>query len=303
MIHLLLVFYLIALVAGTAALSQTLLIWQRYRKTVIRWYGLFLLSLYLILIFFMADLYAGITGLAGNRVMQGVLWILPAGGSLLFIVVAPSFYHSLLGLPMPLGERIAFLSLDALVFAAAGVDLAVPGQPVALIVLIGSLFGMIAFGLVLIAVRLHTVGDRTLRMALSLFLALSGVFFPFMLMDSVLSYASFLSFFHPLEGLAQPLYFLTLNCLTIAFGLRYLNRPAYAEKGGLSDYFISTFHITQREAEIIRFLLEGAGTKQIASVIFVSQKTVENHVYNIYQKLKVKNRVQLFQLMKANTLE
>ena len=299
----LLVFYLLALVAGTAALSQTFLIWQRYRKTVIRWYGLFLLSLYLILIFFMADLYAGIAGLAGNRVMQSVLWFFPAGGSLLFIVVAPYFYHSLLGLPMPLGERVAFLSLDVLVFLAAGVDLAVPGQPIALIVLIGSLFGMIAFGLVLIAVKLHTVGDRTLRMALSIFLALSAVFFPFMLMDSVLSYASFLSFFHPLEGLAQPLYFLILNCLTIAFGLRYLNRPAYAEKDRLTDYFISAFGITQREAEIIRFLLEGADTKKIASTIFISHKTVENHVYNIYQKLKVKNRVQLFQLMKSNTLE
>ncbi len=50
-------------------------------------------------------------------------------------------------------------------------------------------------------------------------------------------------------------------------------------------------------------MVEGAGTKKIAGTISISQKTVENHVYNIYQKLKVRNRVQLFQLMKANTLE
>ena len=182
-------------------------------------------------------------------------------------------------------------------------DLAVPAQIVTKVILICALFAMIAYGLVLIAVMLRTVGDRLLKRALAVFLSLSLFFFPFMFIDAVLSYASFLSFFSFLEGMAQPLYFLVLNCLTIAFGLRYLNRPAYAENDRLTDYFMSTFRITEREREIIRHLLEGGGTKKIADALFISAKTVENHVYNIYQKLGIKNRVQLFQLIRANALE
>jgi hypothetical protein len=47
--HLKLLFYLLALLAGAASLAQTFLIQQRYRKAVIRRYGLFLLSLFLLL--------------------------------------------------------------------------------------------------------------------------------------------------------------------------------------------------------------------------------------------------------------
>jgi hypothetical protein len=39
--HLLFAFCLLALIAGTASLAQTVMIWRRYRKLVIRRYGYF----------------------------------------------------------------------------------------------------------------------------------------------------------------------------------------------------------------------------------------------------------------------
>lgn len=45
MTHLTLALYLLALLAGTASLSQTFMIWQRYRKAVIRRYCFSLLGL------------------------------------------------------------------------------------------------------------------------------------------------------------------------------------------------------------------------------------------------------------------
>jgi len=303
MLHLTFAFYLVALMAGAASLSQTFLIWQRHGKTVIRWYGFFLLSLLLILLSFLARLYAQVSGLGADRTAESIVWMLQAAGSLIFIVTAPYFYHSLIGMVFPRWVRILFFFLDVLVFLAAIVNLLFPALAAAIIILIAGLFGMIAYGLILIAVKLRGIGDLLLKRALAIFLALSLFFFPFMLIDSDLSYASFLSVFHFLEGLAQPLYFLILNCLSIAFDLRYLNRPAYAEKDSLTDYFVSTFRITAREREIIRFLLEGRGTKAIAETLFISAKTVENHVYSIYQKLHIRNRMQLFQLIKANALE
>jgi len=147
------------------------------------------------------------------------------------------------------------------------------------------------------------VGERALRLALGAFLGLSLLFFPLMLIDSALSYAPFLSPLRFLEGLAQPVYFLILNCLSIAFGLRYLNRPAYVEGDRLTSHFTTTFGVTDRESEIIGQVLRGASSKDIADALTISPKTVENHLYNIYQKLGVRNRVQLYQLIRANASE
>ncbi len=60
---------------------------------------------------------------------------------------------------------------------------------------------------------------------------------------------------------------------------------------------------TDREKQIVSLLLDGAGYRRIADMLFISEKTVENHVYNIYQKLRVRNRVQMFQLIQSNASE
>jgi len=189
------------------------------------------------------------------------------------------------------------------VLLAALVDLILPSFGYARIFLSLALFGLILYGLVLIPLNLHAVGDRALRRALAVFFVLTLCFFPAMYVDAAMAYLPVLSMFRFLENLAQPLYFLALNALSIAFGLRYLNRPAYSEKDELTEYFLKKFAVTRREREIIRMLLQGAGGKEIGDKLFISPKTVENHIYNIYQKLGVKNRIQLFQLIRANALE
>jgi DNA-binding CsgD family transcriptional regulator len=301
--HLILAFYLLALMAGTASLSQTFLIWQRHRKTVIRRYGFFLLSLYLIQLGFLVDLYTRITSLSETVEARALTWILLAGGSILYIFICPYFFHSLAGLSLSRTGRIVFSAIDALVCLGAAAQIVLPSYAPLAIGLSAILFGMIAYGILFIAVHLHGIGEKTLRRALALFLWLSAAFFPFMLIDAIMNYVPFLSFFKFMENLAQPLYFLLLNCLTVVFGMRYLNRPAFLDKDRLTPYFLSTFGVTEREQEIIGFLLEGAGAKQIGEKLFISPKTAENHVYNIYQKLGVKNRVQMFQLMRTNALE
>jgi DNA-binding CsgD family transcriptional regulator len=298
--HLVLAFYLLALIAGTASLAQTFMIWHRYRKLVIRRYGYFLLSLYLLVLGFLVNQYGRIAALTGAA-EAGTLLL--AGGSTVYVFISPFFLHSLIGRATSRPVRTFFFVIDAVVCAGAVLNIAFPRFIPLTLALVGILFAMIAWGILFIAVHLRGIGERTLRRALAIFLLLSAVFFPLMLIDSVMNYLPFLSFFRFMENLAQPLYFLVMNCLTIAFGLRYLNRPAFIERDRLTDYFISTFRITQREAEIIRLLLEGEGTKQIGDRLFISPKTAENHVSHIYEKLGVSSRVQMFQLIRTNSIE
>jgi DNA-binding CsgD family transcriptional regulator len=52
-----------------------------------------------------------------------------------------------------------------------------------------------------------------------------------------------------------------------------------------------------REQETLRLVLQGASNKDIERKLFISASTVRNHLYNIYQKLGVKNRLELINLV------
>jgi len=51
--------------------------------------------------------------------------------------------------------------------------------------------------------------------------------------------------------------------------------------------------LTSREAEIVRLILEGKDSKRITEELFISDHTVKNHLHHVYQKLGIKNRIQL----------
>jgi len=51
--------------------------------------------------------------------------------------------------------------------------------------------------------------------------------------------------------------------------------------------------LTEREQEIARLVAEGATNREIAQLLFLSPKTVERHVSNIFKKVGVRNRAEL----------
>jgi DNA-binding CsgD family transcriptional regulator len=66
---------------------------------------------------------------------------------------------------------------------------------------------------------------------------------------------------------------------------------------GLSlDSIVEEHGISHREREILGLLLMGKSHREIEEELFISYHTVKNHIYNLYQKLGVKNRHQLFHL-------
>ncbi len=48
--------------------------------------------------------------------------------------------------------------------------------------------------------------------------------------------------------------------------------------------------LTAREAQVLRLIAEGAGTREISERLFISAKTADNHIQHIYIKLGVTNR-------------
>ena len=52
--------------------------------------------------------------------------------------------------------------------------------------------------------------------------------------------------------------------------------------------------LTKRELEVLSLVIEGRSSKEVADMLFVSKRTVDFHLANIYDKLHVTNRVQAF---------
>ena len=50
--------------------------------------------------------------------------------------------------------------------------------------------------------------------------------------------------------------------------------------------------ITKREEEVLQLIADGCSTPEVADQLYISQKTVKNHLASIYQKLDARDRTQ-----------
>lgn len=91
--------------------------------------------------------------------------------------------------------------------------------------------------------------------------------------------------------------------LLILFGVAcFLLRPRTQP---LSPEMIGAFALrtglTGREREIVDQLVRGTDYRTLADTLFISVKTVKAHVYNIYQKAGVGNRLELYEKIRKNS--
>lgn len=96
--------------------------------------------------------------------------------------------------------------------------------------------------------------------------------------------------------------FIFIICLSVLvfhiFYRFYFASPIARNDKALTPDFIKDFSITRREEEIILALLEGKSNKELAQTFFVTEKTIEAHLANIYRKVGVRNRLELFSRLK-----
>src|SRR4030095_5342507 len=61
-------------------------------------------------------------------------------------------------------------------------------------------------------------------------------------------------------------------------------------KSNLADNSDDAYHLSSREKEILKCLVEGMSYKMIADTCFISADTVNGHIKNIYKKLQVHSK-------------
>ncbi len=66
---------------------------------------------------------------------------------------------------------------------------------------------------------------------------------------------------------------------------------------GMKD-FTDEYRLTGRELDVIRYAATGLSNREIAEKFGISERTIESHMVNIYNKIHVKNRVELINIYK-----
>ncbi len=52
--------------------------------------------------------------------------------------------------------------------------------------------------------------------------------------------------------------------------------------------------ITAREIEVLQLIVEGLSSKEVADKLYISKRTVDFHLQNVYEKLQATNRLDAF---------
>jgi len=112
-----------------------------------------------------------------------------------------------------------------------------------------------------------------------------------------------LPYFVPFTALIMVFSFFAVNLPPLIYLILSLkkypaeNHLSTPQNSDLEDFFV-VHKISNREQEIIQLMLEGMSNADIEKKLYISPHTVKNHIYNIYQKLRVKNRVQISNLVR-----
>jgi DNA-binding CsgD family transcriptional regulator len=61
---------------------------------------------------------------------------------------------------------------------------------------------------------------------------------------------------------------------------------------------VKTYDLTKREQTILQLLLQGMENTEICDRLSITVNTLKKHILNIYRKLGIRNRVQMFKLIK-----
>ncbi len=100
----------------------------------------------------------------------------------------------------------------------------------------------------------------------------------------------------------QIFFFFLINVYPMVYlknflSMNYIDHLLINDKTINFEKFFKKFKISDREKEIAKLLAQGKSNKEIEDSLYISLKTVKNHIYNIYKKTNVNRRIQLVNLI------
>lgn len=294
-----LLFCVISLFAGVSSISISCFIYNNNKKKAL------LLFIALNISFFLIQNSIAL-GLYSKYVTQ-VSQLIPFFYKLLdFIGTSFSslfglfFINNLFGLEITKLKKKIFLSVFFFQFAAIAIYFLYEPHYILSFIIRASIISVIVYEINIGLKNYKHVVNINLKQAIKSFILITIIFLPFIILDSYKAFFQVIRNIELLKMAALPSYFLAINIFNVIFVLKYFNTPPLIENNKLTDYFKQKYDITEKQSEIIELIIAGATYKQIAEKLFISPKTVDNHLQNIYKKLNINSKMQLSHFVRSN---
>ncbi len=293
-----LLFCILSLFAGVASITLATFIYISHPKKALKYFIGLDVSLFVIQTMIALNLYIVRTESADTflAVISNAMDVLGTSFSSFFGLF---MIHELLGKRITKIKRNTILTITA--FQIVAITICYVNTKLVVLKHVGqaSLISVILYEAVVTIINYHQIPEKELKRAGRIFAAITLAFLPFLILEYIRPEIGVLSHLQVLKMLALPAYFLVINVCTLFWVCTYFNTPAYLAEDKLTGHFIEKYAITDKETEIIELILIGLTYKQIAERLFISPKTVDNHVQSIYKKLGVTSKIQLSNLIRS----
>ena len=306
--HLLLFFFFISMMFGILCGGIYLFLYNKLKIRLIK-YHLYFLASDMILVFFLSLLFYDFLNI---KIFESFIGMITKYVHLVLLATGPLhfssllFYRELTGKSIEKKHYIIFSAILLLPFAA--VLIGMPSEVVDLndkrffqmwltivfVVLVA--LSVVIYNITLLIRNYKKITEPIRKYTAKLLLINASLVFPFAVTDYMVQNYQILRGMFPSGILLQPLMFFILNTFSVLV-LLYARKISVAAISSLSLGFIASYEITEREKQIIELLMKGMQNKEIALRLFLSPSTVRNHLSNIFEKTKVKTRVELVRLI------
>jgi DNA-binding CsgD family transcriptional regulator len=298
-LHVVLALYMVAFAMGIAIVALGMLAYNRFAGIAFRQLSAITIGSLLTMLANLLKVYDQVVAVDLAGPLRTFYVVSTAVGLGLIGYAAPRLAFQIVRRKSTVFPRSAALALAAMLSAIGAWKELHPGSDSTF----GTLMGVVAVlvvGLVVFGLGLRRMVNEHVRSLVRASLVVLPPLLLLMVVQACLSLFPAAPSFVKEYPLSELLAFLVMDTLLLAYGLRFLFLQEASRAYVLPEQFISRFSISPRECEIISMMVRGLSNRLIAEKLFISAMTVKNHVYHIYQKTSVMNKVQLLNLINSS---
>ncbi|MBX4262239.1 helix-turn-helix transcriptional regulator (plasmid) [Clostridium estertheticum] len=292
-------FYIVSLFAGVSSISISYFIYSSNKKKALKFFIALNLSFFAIQNSIALGLYSKYVAQVSSFIPY-LCKFLDFVGTSFSSLLGIFFINYLFGLEITNLKKKIFFSVFTFQFIGIAIYYLFETHYIFKFIIHASIISVIIYELYVGLKNYKQVVNKDLKQAIKSFVLITIIFLPFIMIESYRPYIQLIKNIELLKMAALPSYFLTINIFNLIFVLKYFNTPSFIANNKLTDYFKQKYDITEKQSEIIELIIKGLTYKQIAEKLFISSKTVDNHVQNIYKKLKVNSKMQLSYFVRSN---
>lgn len=291
--HFVIILYVLCCIADGVTILGSWLLYRKFGHKAFKYLSILMAGAFLLMLVEALRTYGSIAKADITIINRAAYLLLVPSGEIIQFLMFPIVAFAAVGKKFP--ARLSLISkIYALAIVATFPLEFITGSPA--IKVIREMAGQFVFHIyayIIILINYRKVVYENLKKALRNYLVLALIIIPSAIIFQWGHTAGLLHIYNPDIPFPYIIYCLLFNTLCFLNAFRYLFIPLDREERDIPEPFLLQNNITGREKEIIELLLKGYNNQHIGKALFISARTVKNHIYSIYRKTGVRNRMRL----------